>query len=258
MSSSNILARIACLLALWLASSGAMAANGACTVGGCIKYYAGSSFSGSTVSSGTLTSVGAGHDLRIFYCVQPTTLVISGVTAQGGTATLGTTTNNAGSDYCGVAYYPNTTTTTTAVVATFTGTCTNCQIYVEEWAGDATSSVADGQNANAVSLGGTAGQNMPCGSFTTNTAGDTLEVVVYQLQGVTPTAPSGYSAANAITSPGSWYSFYTTGAATGSHNPTPTSGTNSYNNEILCGGYVVAGGGPNLPAGSLNLMGVGK
>ena len=257
MFSSNVLARIACLLALWLASSGAMAANGACTVGGCIKYYAGTSFSGSTVSSGTLTGVGAGHDLRIFYCGQPNTLVISGVTAQGGSATLGGTTTNTGAGYCGMAYYPNTTTSTTAVVATFTGTCTSCSIYVEEWAGDATSSVADGQNAAYVALGGTAGQNLPCGNITTTTAGDTIEVVVEQANGVAPTAPSGYLAANAYTATAYW-SFYTTGAAAGTYNPTPTSGANSFNNYILCGGYVQAGGGPSLPAGSLNLMGVGK
>jgi len=255
MFSSNVLARLACLLALWLASSAAMAANGACTVGGCIKYYQGSSFSGSTVSSGTLTGVGAGHDLRIFYCGSPNTLVISGVTAQGGTATLASTTNNAGADYCGMAYYPNTTTSTTAVVATFTGTCTNCSIYVEEWAGDATSSVADGQNAAYVALGSGAGQNMPCGNITTATAGDTVEVAVYQVQGVAPTAPSGYLASNAVAS---WYGFYQTSVAAGTYNPTPTSGASSFNNFILCGGYVVAGGGPSLPAGSLNLMGVGK
>ena len=255
MFSSNVLARLACLLALWLTSSAAMAANGACTVGGCIKYYQGSSFSGSTVSSGTLTGVGAGHDLRIFFCGQPNTLVISGVTAQGGTATLAGTTTATGADYCGMAYYPNTTTSTTAVVATFTGTCTNCSMYVEEWAGDATSSVADGQNAAYVALSGTAGQNMPCGNITTATAGDTVEVAVFQANAVAPTAPATYSAANVL-SP--WWTFYITGAAAGTYNPTPTSGTNSFNNFILCGGYVQAGGGPSLPAGSLNLMGVGK
>jgi len=245
------------IVVFWLVSVGvAVAANGACTVGGCIKYYTGSSFSGSTVSSGTLTGVGAGHDLRIFYCGQPNTLVISGVTAQGGAASLGAITNNAGSAYCGMAYYPNTSTSTTAVIVTFTGTCSNCAVYVEEWAGDATSSVADGQNVNYVALGSGAGQNLPCGNITTTIANDTIEVLVNQFQSVVPTAPSGYSAGNAIAG---WYSFYLANAAANMYNPTPTSGASSFNNVVFCGGYVQAsGGGSNLPAGSINLMGVGK
>lgn len=229
----------------------------ACT-GGCTTYFTGSAFSGSTVTV-SATSITAGSNLRIWFCGEPNTLTLSGVTVGGNAATLGTSAAGSGNALCGSATYPNAPSGTNSVVVTFTGTCSNCNVIVEQWAGDATSSVLDGSNVAYVALGSAAGQNMACGNITTANANDTIEAIVFQQQGVAPTGPAGYSAAIADTTDGRW-SFFETVSATGTYNPTPTSGASSFSQYIICGAFKQAGGGggPTLPLGSLMLMGVGK
>ena len=254
--------RLAILLAVifavgWVA--GPRPAHATACTAGCVKYIHGTASSGTTVSA-TVPTVTAGHSLRIWFCyplsntVSSLTNTVSAVQS-GTTAVLGTHLASSGSESCNVGFVANATAGSNVATLTVSTSCTGgCDIWSEEWP-DPTTGTMDGQNATYSTIGGTAGQTVPCGNITTTGSNDTIEAFLYQGQSVAPTYPSGYSSAYIYST---WiYLEYSTGNAANTYNPSFLSGTNAYNNYVVCAGFTQAANvGP--PAGSRGMLGVGQ
>lgn len=188
-----------------------------------------SAFSGSTVTC-SLATVGAGHLITLVMCGQPDTLILSSATVGGNAATLFSASAIGGGDYCRGAMYPNSPSGTVSIVGTVTGTCSNCNMEVEEYSGLTTTATVDGNNIT-YTLASTIGTSLPSGSFTTTTNGDMIWTIIFQPQLVTPTLPVGYSAGRAT---GPWWSAYLSPQIlAGSTNPTFLSGASSFDNFVL-------------------------
>lgn len=214
-------------------------ANATACTGGCSQFVHASAFSG-TAPGVTITGVTAGDSLHIWYCYEGPTAV-NGVTV-GGSATgvqIGAVTSTGGGHFCGMAVKANSASGSVAIVVNTIGACTNCDTWVSEWAGEATSSSLAAENSTYTA--GSSSTPLPCGSITSG-AGDTIEALLFQSQSVTPTSsPAGYSASFIF----STYSFgvFKTAASAGASNPTYTGGASSFDNSVTCASFTQAGGG---------------
>ncbi len=242
---------IALILALLFLSCAPQKANATACTGGCIQFNSAFAFSGTTISV-TLTGVVAGHNIRVFYCADIG--AATGLTVGGTTATLFATSAAGGGKTCGAGYFANSTSGSVAVVVTVPPSCGSCAIQAEEWAGDVTSSAGDGENAQYTASGGSP-TSIPCSTgITTTNANDNIEAVMFQAQSIQPTNPAGFNTAVSNTT---WYSAYMSVSATGTYNPTFTSGSLSFDNTNICVAFKSAGGGgPTI--NSRALLGVGQ
>lgn len=243
----RVLTLLAALAFLWAAP--ASATTSACTAG-CTQYHTNSVFSGTSISV-TTSGVVAGHGLHIYYCGQGPTAYGS-VTVNGSAATVGGTTSLGGSNLCGAAFFANAPSGNYSVAVATTGACTNCSIWVGEWADSAAATL----DAMATTYTSGANTNAPCGSMTPATAGDTIDAVIYQPQNVTPTIQNGFAAS--FTSSTNTFGAFKTGAASGVQTPTPfLSGVGSFDNSVMCLAITQPGGGGG--SGTFRaLLGVGR
>jgi len=231
----------------------------ACTAGCAGFFYTGVFNAGAGTVTATMTGVTAGHSAHIFYCISPTTYSVTGITVAGNAATLGSVTaTQSGAYTCGMAFRANLGSGSNAVVMTLNTTCASgCdfKLSAEDWP-DSTTSVIDGQNASFPGGQGAAGVNLPCGNITTTGSNDTIEVLSFNT-GAVDTAPSGYSTAYTRAST-TLSLFFLTSVTAGTYNPTPKTGDTSANHLVVCAGFTQAAAAGGPPAGSLNLLGVGK
>lgn len=218
--------------------------------GGCVQYSTNSSFSGTTASV-TLTGVVAGHGIHVWVCNNPVTLTAT-ATVGGSSATAGGTYGAGAGFNCTAFDYPNVGSGSITITETASATCTGCDILAEEWSGDATVSPFDGQNAT-YTADGTSGTNLPCGSISPATSGDTVETVMFQQNSITNTRPGGYST---TFSAGQWFGGFLTVAASGAQNPTWVSATGAFDNTVMCAAFKQAAGAPVTH--NRTLMGVGQ
>jgi hypothetical protein len=226
-------------------------ANATACTAGCVKYIDSTAFSGSSISA-TLPTVTAGNGMHGMVCYDGPT-AISSATVGAGSITVST--HTAASAYtCTLLAFANMASGSNVVTINFTGTCTGCNLHVEEWAGDATSSLLDG-SAGTYTTDGTAGTSLPSGNFTTTGSNDTNEVMLFQTQNIAPTAvTSGYTVAASDIS-NSFYTAYKASNGAGTYNPAFTSATGSTDNYVVAGGFQQSGGGSPAPKQSLMLLG---
>lgn len=185
-------------------------------------------FSGTTAST-TLAGVTAGNAILIVSC-GITNLATSGVTVGGVAATLMGTTSTGNNTTCTGSYRRNVGAGSNTITATFSGTCAGCFVLAEEYSGLAASGALDGQSAT-YTADGTAGTNLPAGSFTTTVNNDMIWVVIFQSQNVTPTLDTGYSAGS-VGVGSTWWSEYKTQPSAGAINPKFVSGTGAFDNSV--------------------------
>jgi hypothetical protein len=76
-----------------------------------------------------------------------------------------------------------------------------------------------------------------------NLISDRIEAVVAQLQGVTPTIPSGFTTAVNNLSGNGMITTFQTGVTAGGQNPSFTSGASSYDGFVTAAGFQLTGGG---------------
>jgi hypothetical protein len=227
------------ILALLVAGSffqspSAKASGGACAAG-CVQYGTGGAFSGNTISV-TLTGVTAGNGVHAYVCFQGPTSIAS-ATVGGNSATVSNNFSPTNKNTCGVVAYGNSPAGSVTITATLAGSaCANCEMIAEEWNGDAHTSLLDGQNGGYV-FAASPGSALAPGTFTTTHAQDVIEVVLFQVQNAEPTLPAGFTFAVDTTTTGPWYTAYELVSVAGAQNPTWTSGTNSFNNYVLGGGF---------------------
>ena len=239
------------LVALALALWNAPALATACTAG-CIQYGFNATFSGTTVAT-TLTGVGSGHTLNVAVLVSPSGNTFSSLSDGSACTFTGTKVTAGGKDYQ-LAYCPNTASGSLTITLTVGTTCTNCNIYVEEWSGDS-STPGDGGNQTYTNGAAT---SSPSGSITTTGSADRLWTVFFDPDGVAgpPTLPSGYTAANSAVNSSQVWTAYKTSVAAGAQNPTWTSGTSQFDNYVGVEGMkTTGGGGSTCSGGQWTMMG---
>src|SRR5271166_1412651 len=158
-----------------------------------------------------------------------------------GTVTMGSNFSNA-VYLCGTAVVTDSSSGSITVTVSVTGTCGGCNLLVEEWAGDASSSPLDGENST-YTFYGSSGTSLPSGSFSTSQT-DTVEAVYFSNLGAVPTTnPSGFSqAANDLTGNG-WLSTYKATVGSASQDPTYSSASSGSNAWVTAAGFKQTGGG---------------
>jgi hypothetical protein len=226
--------------------------------GGCNQVVNGTQ-SGAAMT--TVITVGtAGDDLRIWTCalgsISVPSIVSLLVDGSSSGVTIGSNLANGGSLFvsCSIAVYPNATAATHTIVVTYNQAISNFTLaLVEEWTGDATTSVFDGQAATYANLGDST--SAPCGSFTTTVANDSIEALSFAFAGY-GTIPTGFSNA-VVNSPGQ-QTAYKASNVVGTYNPTYTTNASGgpADTYIICAAFKPLSAVTSPPIRSL--MGVGK
>lgn len=224
-------------------------ANATACTAGCAQYAVNESYSGTT-DVVSLTSVGAGNDIRGAWCSPGTFVSLT----DSGATTVAHHEFTLTSKNCGVFAASNSTSSSHTITLTTSACTSGCDMAVEEWAGD-TATPLDAYNAGYV---GSALTNTPCGSFTITGSNETISTWLFAPSNTNaPTLPAGYTSSFSAASPGYWWGSYQTSLSAGSYNPTWVSGTAQYYNYAICAGFLHSGGGPGT-IHSLMMMGVGQ
>lgn len=231
----------------------------------CIQLQDDDQFMG-TSNTVTMTGVTAGHSFHILSCAwmgAGTTPVIASATLNSSATgvQIGTPSTGApsgGNNFtCAAIAMANATSGSNTVVVNYTGgtgTCVECFAFVEEWAGDATSSILDVSAAAYVAGPGAA----PCAVTTTN-AHDLVETWLYTLQFSTPTSfPAGFTTANNSAGAAGYYSAYDLVSSTGTYTANWVSGAITFDMYSVCAAFKQTGGGSPVPTKSQLLMGFGQ
>jgi hypothetical protein len=201
---------------------------------GFVQAAHGASFSGTTATA-TLTGVGA-NTIRVAVALNPSSLTVSSVKDGVPNTYNAGPVSGAGGGYTlsGFWFKYASAGGSVTITATASGTITGAMhILMEEWSGDAASPY-DGGSA-AYTADGTAGTNLPAGSFTTTVSGDDIWCAIAQPSTSTAcSVGSGFTlVSNFLGASTPWQSEHEIQGSAGAINPNWSSATGSFDNLVM-------------------------